>query len=112
MKQAYEKGADFVEFDIQLTRDLIPVVYHEFRVYVKALASNKPIKVFIKDMSLSDLQDLKLEYVSDFSKEQVPTVNFQNITEKLDKWGPGGDERPLELRTFPTLESVRHTLVA
>ena len=26
------QGADFVEFDVQLSRDLVPVVYHDFIV--------------------------------------------------------------------------------
>ena len=26
------QGADYVEFDVQLTRDLVPVVYHDFFV--------------------------------------------------------------------------------
>ena len=26
------QGADYVEFDVQLTRDLVPVVYHDFTV--------------------------------------------------------------------------------
>ncbi len=32
--RAGQHGADFVEFDVQLTRDLIPVLYHDFRVNV------------------------------------------------------------------------------
>ena len=30
--ECLSQGADYVEFDVQLTRDLIPVVYHDFTV--------------------------------------------------------------------------------
>ena len=32
LKQAGAHGADYVEFDVQLTKDLVPVVYHDFAV--------------------------------------------------------------------------------
>lgn len=34
MKNAAEHGADMVEFDVQLSKDLVPVVYHDFMIYV------------------------------------------------------------------------------
>ncbi|CEF62588.1 Glycerophosphocholine phosphodiesterase GPCPD1 [Strongyloides ratti] len=34
LEKAYKNGADFVEFDVQLTKDKIPIVYHDFHVKV------------------------------------------------------------------------------
>lgn len=28
------QGADFVEFDVQLSKDLVPVIYHDFSVFI------------------------------------------------------------------------------
>ena len=32
LRKAGAHGADYVEFDLQLTKDLVPVVYHDFTV--------------------------------------------------------------------------------
>ena len=32
LRKAGAHGADYVEFDVQLTKDLVPVVYHDFTV--------------------------------------------------------------------------------
>ncbi|CAK9296264.1 unnamed protein product [Gordionus sp. m RMFG-2023] len=34
---AYEKGSNFVEFDVQLTKDQIPFLYHDFNVVISIL---------------------------------------------------------------------------
>ena len=45
LRQAGGCGADCVEFDVQLTRDLVPVVYHDFRVCTKAIEGPRWHKV-------------------------------------------------------------------
>ena len=37
---AYKKGANFVELDVQLTKDLVPVVYHDFSLAVQKQCEN------------------------------------------------------------------------
>lgn len=34
LNKASQKGADFVEFDVQLTKDKIPIIFHDFHVLV------------------------------------------------------------------------------
>ncbi|KAK9510485.1 hypothetical protein O3M35_005264 [Rhynocoris fuscipes] len=64
LKSAASHGADFVEFDVQLSRDLIPVLYHDFYVAIalrkkKQLNSDEMIQLPVKDLSLEQLQRLK-----------------------------------------------------
>ena len=35
MRDAIQHGADMVEFDVQVSKDLVPVIYHEFRLCVQ-----------------------------------------------------------------------------
>ncbi|PSN43442.1 hypothetical protein C0J52_02644 [Blattella germanica] len=64
LKNAASAGADLVEFDIQLTKDLIPVLYHDFHVCIamkrkKQLAEHDLLELPLKDLSLEQLQLLK-----------------------------------------------------
>ena len=108
LKQAGRNGADFVEFDVQLTHDLVPVIYHNFTVCVQSAATRQLIKVFVKDLTLSDLRELKLIHVSTLgaAKHEVPTVDFQDISESLVKMEEKEREKRLEERSFPTLQEV------
>lgn len=38
-------SADYVEFDVQLSSDLVPVVYHDFQLFVKLRGVSGPFKV-------------------------------------------------------------------
>lgn len=68
LKSAASHGADFVEFDVQLSRDLIPVLYHDFYVAIamkrkKQISSEEMIQLPVKDLSLEQLQRLKVNFV-------------------------------------------------
>lgn len=41
LNKAAQQGADFVEFDVQLTKDKIPVVYHDFHVLISVAKNAK-----------------------------------------------------------------------
>ncbi|XP_063853803.1 glycerophosphocholine phosphodiesterase GPCPD1-like isoform X3 [Scylla paramamosain] len=64
LKYAAEKGADMVEFDVQLSKDLVPVIYHDFHACI-ALKRKKEqdktdlLEIPIKDLTLQQLQALK-----------------------------------------------------
>lgn len=65
LKKAASHGADFVEFDVQLSKDLVPVIYHDFMVYVslkkkKALDSNDMLELPMRELTLEQLNNLKI----------------------------------------------------
>uniref|UniRef100_A0A0K0DQI2 GP-PDE domain-containing protein n=1 Tax=Angiostrongylus cantonensis TaxID=6313 RepID=A0A0K0DQI2_ANGCA len=68
--QAAKNGADFVEFDVQLTKDMQPVIYHDFHVLVEVTGRKKGLfqpkhrhhQLAIKDLSLDQLHLLHLEH--------------------------------------------------
>lgn len=35
LNHAAKNGADFVEFDVQLTKDLVPIIFHDFHVLIR-----------------------------------------------------------------------------
>lgn len=64
-KTAINHGADYVEFDVQLTKDLVPVIYHDFHVYVamrkkKDLEDSDLLECPLKDLTLEQLRLLKV----------------------------------------------------
>ncbi|VDP09877.1 unnamed protein product [Heligmosomoides polygyrus] len=68
--EAAKNGADYVEFDVQLTKDMQPVIYHDFHVLVEVtgrkldLFQQKPRhhELAIKDLNLDQLHLLHLEH--------------------------------------------------
>lgn len=67
MKEAGNKGADFVEFDVQLSKDLVPIIFHDFFVAMATrsktdiLSENvEMVKIPMKDFTFEQLQKLKV----------------------------------------------------
>lgn len=95
MQAAAELGADLVEFDVHLTKDLIPIIYHDFGVFV-CMHSKTPTstadltQVLIKDITYEQLKDLKTYQVINSKIIEYPSHNSVEIEEQ---------------RLFPTLES-------
>ena len=61
LQDAILHGADMVEFDVQVSRDLVPCVYHEFHLCVLTRAKQGGevmVDVPVKDLSLEELQGL------------------------------------------------------
>ncbi len=65
LKDAVTHGADMVEFDVQMSKDLVPVVYHNFEL-MTAVESKKEegqkilVKMPLKELTLEQLQSLKV----------------------------------------------------
>ncbi|XP_060073516.1 glycerophosphocholine phosphodiesterase GPCPD1-like [Ylistrum balloti] len=63
LMSAGSHGADYVEFDVMLSKDMVPVIFHDFHVcitYRKKKKEHQLLKVGVKDLSVSELQSMKL----------------------------------------------------
>ena len=64
---AFQFGFDFVEFDVQLSKDKVPVVYHDLQVAITIKRKGQEAELFVvpvKDLTLPQLQSLKIYHVS------------------------------------------------
>ena len=89
-------GADMIEFDVQLSKDLVPVIYHDFYVNMamkkksaRGIEEHDLIQLPVKELTLAQLQMLKVYHVKDNNK--APKFNDEDID----------DHQP-----FPTLEEA------
>jgi len=69
--EALRQGCDGIELDIQLTRDEVPVVYHD-RTMARAGGGRRRVC----DLSLAELQRLNADHRVEpqFCKQQIPTL--------------------------------------
>ncbi|KAL5963773.1 hypothetical protein TSMEX_008505 [Taenia solium] len=92
---AVDHGADFVEMDVQLTKDHQVVVYHDFETVItprkKRRGELQNLSVAVKDLPYAALRELRLQHASVLSEPQSK--------EELD----GEDLDPVELQDFPLL---------
>lgn len=74
IKKAIAHGADMVEFDVQLSKDLVPVIYHDFYVYVslkkKTDGNHDMLELPMKDLTLSQLKELKVFHTAEGKKKE------------------------------------------
>ena len=64
LKNAYSHGADIVEFDVQVSKDLVPVIYHNFEL-ITSIQKKKGdqkmmVKMPLKNLTLEELHNLKV----------------------------------------------------
>uniref|UniRef100_A0A8C9VJW6 Glycerophosphocholine phosphodiesterase 1 n=1 Tax=Scleropages formosus TaxID=113540 RepID=A0A8C9VJW6_SCLFO len=69
-KSAANHGAAYVEFDVHLSKDHIPVVYHDLTCCISMKKKNKELSVElfevpVKDLTFDQLQLLKEEYIAE-----------------------------------------------
>ena len=123
LKLAGGHGADYVEFDVQLTKDHIPIVYHNFEVCTtlarEGFFSGELYEMFVKDLTLHQLQSLKLDHSSVMEKNlgllddqgspvssASESYDSPNETAWGAKRGASYRENLPERKTFPTLKTV------
>lgn len=101
LKKAAQNGADMVEFDVQLSKDLVPVVYHDFNMYVSVrrkaphdTTSNDMLALPMSELTLAQMQSLKVYHTQE-AKNQAPKF----FDEDLEEHQP-----------FPTLVHVLETI--
>lgn len=85
LKRAAEHGADMVEFDVQLSKDLIPVIYHDLHVYVslrkkKSTDETDYLELPMNELTLEQLQHLKV-YHSAEGKSKQPKFFDEHLDE-------------------------------
>lgn len=95
LKTASYHGADMVEFDVQLSKDYIPVIYHDF--YVSISIKRK------KQIEAMDTLDIP---VKDLTLEQLHLLKVYHVAEGRDKLPRFFDEDLEDHQPFPTLQSV------
>ncbi|KAF7266282.1 hypothetical protein GWI33_020315 [Rhynchophorus ferrugineus] len=99
LKNAIDHGADFVEFDVQLSKDLIPIIYHDFHVCISMKKK--------KDLSEQDMLELPLK---ELTLEQLKLLKVYHLSEGKSKNQRFFDEDLEEHQPFPTLQQVLETL--
>ena len=112
MRDAIQHGADMVEFDVQVSKDLVPVVYHEFRLCVQTRSKQGGdimLDIPVKDLSLAELQGLKVD-LKYFPQFKIFSLNFHDKVHHpsereggLKSFGNEGEEAH---QAFPKLEDI------
>lgn len=85
-----------VELDVQLTKDKIPVVYHDYKVKIIMEKDGKkldPLTMDIKDLTLNQLQQLRIkpqreECDYDFEQPEIETRTFPRLKTVLELVDP------------------------
>uniref|UniRef100_A0A1I7RPJ2 Glycerophosphocholine phosphodiesterase GPCPD1 n=2 Tax=Bursaphelenchus xylophilus TaxID=6326 RepID=A0A1I7RPJ2_BURXY len=116
LNSAAKNGADYVEFDVHLTKDKVPIIFHDFHVLVSVAKripsiqelnlANETIngsvdahELAVKDLTLSQLRLLHLDHVQ-HKNSLDDTTHKHTVTAKHDE-----EE---EHRPFPTLNDSFH----
>lgn len=76
LKKAASNGADMVEFDVQLSKDMVPVIYHDFKVYVglkhkTALDTNDMLELPMGELTLEQLKNLKVYHAEEAKRREA-----------------------------------------
>ncbi|KAL2750907.1 glycerophosphocholine phosphodiesterase GPCPD1 isoform X4 [Vespula maculifrons] len=121
LKTASYHGADMVEFDVQLSKDYVPVIYHDFYVSIsikrkKQIEAMDTLDIPVKDLTLEQLHLLKdlyypgdslgkVLYFVDKSEQGVNQLVY-HVAEGREKLPRFFDEDLEDHQPFPTLQSV------
>lgn len=100
LKKAAANGADMVEFDVQLSKDLVPVIYHDFRMYV-SLKKKKTVE------TVDDMLELPM---AELTLEQLKNLKVFHTEEGKRREAKFHDEDFEEHQPFPTLAHALETI--
>ncbi|XP_049887717.1 glycerophosphocholine phosphodiesterase GPCPD1-like [Pectinophora gossypiella] len=95
LKKAAASGADMLEFDVQLSKDLIPVIYHDFYVCISMKRK--------KEIDFSEMLELP---VKDFTLEHLQNLKVYHLVEGRNHEMLFNDEELEEHQPFPTLKHI------
>ncbi|XP_012162665.1 glycerophosphocholine phosphodiesterase GPCPD1 [Ceratitis capitata] len=94
MQAAYEAGADMVEFDVMLTRDLVPIIFHDFEVMLCLNAMKPQTKA-----------ELCIKSVKDFTYEELQCLKtYRIINDRIVEYPAPCSLCDADERLFPTLK--------
>ncbi|XP_018422227.1 PREDICTED: glycerophosphocholine phosphodiesterase GPCPD1 [Nanorana parkeri] len=98
LKSAASHGAAYVEFDVHLSKDHVPVIYHDLTccLSMKKKANAMSLELFeipVKELTYDQLQLLKLAHVT--------ALKFQDHHDSVDEECSVSDNQP-----FPSLQTV------
>ncbi|KAJ1353293.1 putative glycerophosphocholine phosphodiesterase GPCPD1 2 [Parelaphostrongylus tenuis] len=111
LNTAAKNGADYVEFDVQLTKDKVAVIYHDFHVLVSVAkrhsSGNFPEKLRPSDMHSEKHIDFHEIPVKDLKLHQLKLLMLDNVNylkkkENVKKLVEDDDEAE-DFKPFPTL---------
>uniref|UniRef100_A0A0N4Z0Z2 GP-PDE domain-containing protein n=1 Tax=Parastrongyloides trichosuri TaxID=131310 RepID=A0A0N4Z0Z2_PARTI len=120
LEKAYKNGADFVEFDVQLTKDKIPIVYHDFHVKVhvakkkhdylntdsltrnSSSSSISSLSSFMKKDDDNSEIDYHVLAIKDLRLKQLRLLHVEHTESSLSQL-VGINEEDEAHRPFPTL---------
>jgi len=106
-------GADLVECDVQLTKDAVPIIYHDFNLKVNL---RKRVLDNMNDSKDSNFE-LNTVAVKDLTLKQLQSL--QTYHESVEEFGPrdwrtdttaANADEPEESLPFPTLEKLLYSL--
>lgn len=84
MRAAYDKGIRVVEFDVQLSKDKVPVVYHDFKTNFRLLNadSESKIQIPVQELKYDDLKKNQFQLNHD-SKNKYDESFYNDDKTKL-----------------------------
>ncbi|KAK0393636.1 hypothetical protein QR680_000327 [Steinernema hermaphroditum] len=114
LNAAAKKGADYVEFDVQLTKDKVAVVFHDFHVLVSVAKRTPSLLNLTCDADKRQIVDLHEMAVKDLKYEQLRLlhldhVGHHDIDHKMTKV-TGDINEADEFRPFPRLSEALQTV--
>jgi glycerophosphocholine phosphodiesterase GPCPD1 len=89
LEKAAEHGADFVEFDVQLSKDFVPVLFHDFHVNIGLQQKAKKggemttLRIPVKDLTLKQLHELKVLFSLNLCKVKNDSREIIIILKKI-----------------------------
>lgn len=86
LKNAAEHGADMVEFDVQLSKDLVPVVYHDFMIYVSlktknSMQDNDFLALPMRELTLEQMKNLKVYHTAEGQSKASRSFHNDDLLE-------------------------------
>lgn len=86
LQHAANHGADMVEFDVQLSKDLVPVIYHDFMVYVSLKAKSNGqehdfLALPMKELTLEQLRNLKVYHTAEGRSREMRSFANDHLQE-------------------------------